>query len=253
MREVLAAVAPASVGVASYPAEGTDLDALLRVADAQLYEYKAHQRESASSEERLSWAATLAHAVDLRMDPRHEHSPNVATLAVEIARRMGWSDEELGSLRIAAMLHDVGKAAIPDSILRKPGKLSAEEFAEIKQHPLLGAGIVERVDGLEDIVPWIRHAHEHWDGSGYPDGLAGEDIPLASRDPARRRRLRRHDRAAGRTAIRSPPTRRSRSSSATAGRSSTPTASTPSSRTCAPASPTASRTRTPPGRARLFH
>jgi putative nucleotidyltransferase with HDIG domain len=115
------------------------------------------------------------------MDPRHEHSPNVASLAVAIARRLGWTDEELGSLRIAAMLHDVGKAAIPDSILRKPGKLTTEEFAEIKQHPLLGAGIVERVDGLEDIVPWIRHAHEHWDGSGYPDGLAGEDIPLASR------------------------------------------------------------------------
>jgi diguanylate cyclase (GGDEF)-like protein/putative nucleotidyltransferase with HDIG domain len=181
VRDVLAPVAPASVGFATYPVDGTDLDALLRIADAQLYESKATSREAASSEERLSWAATLAHAVDLRMDSRHEHSPNVALLAVAIAQRLGWTDEELGSLRIAAMLHDVGKAEIPDSILRKPGKLSPEEFTEIKQHPLLGAGIVERVDGLEDVVPWIRHAHEHWDGSGYPDGLAGENIPLASR------------------------------------------------------------------------
>ena len=87
----------------------------------------------------------------------------------------------IGMLRIAAMLHDVGKVTVPDRILCKPGPLSAEELEEIKRHPCTGAELVARVEGLQEIVPWIRHSHEHFDGSGYPDGLAGEAIPQASR------------------------------------------------------------------------
>jgi len=79
------------------------------------------------------------------------------------------------------MLHDVGKVSVPDSILRKPGPLTPDEYEEIKRHPVAGAEIVQRVEGLEPIVPWVRHSHEHFDGSGYPDGLSGETIPPASR------------------------------------------------------------------------
>jgi HD-GYP domain-containing protein (c-di-GMP phosphodiesterase class II) len=84
-------------------------------------------------------------------------------------------------LRIAATLHDVGKMTVPERILCKPGRLTAEEFELIKAHSRAGAELVSRVEGLELIVPWIRHAHENYDGSGYPDGLRGEAIPQASR------------------------------------------------------------------------
>jgi HD-GYP domain-containing protein (c-di-GMP phosphodiesterase class II) len=79
------------------------------------------------------------------------------------------------------MLHDVGKVAVPDEILRKAGPLTASEFGEIRRHSRIGAELVARVEGLDAIVPWILHSHEHFDGSGYPDGLSGGGIPLASR------------------------------------------------------------------------
>ena len=79
------------------------------------------------------------------------------------------------------MLHDVGKVSVPDRILQKPGPLSVEEYEQIKDHPVAGAEIVERIEGLSPIVEWIRRSHEHYDGSGYPDGLSGDEIPLASR------------------------------------------------------------------------
>jgi len=71
--------------------------------------------------------------------------------------------------------------AVPDEILRKPGSLTDEEYAEVKHHPVIGADLVARVEGLDTIAPWIRHSHEHFDGTGYPSGLSGEDIPLAAR------------------------------------------------------------------------
>ena len=79
------------------------------------------------------------------------------------------------------MLHDVGKVSIPDRVLRKPGALTADEYEEIKLHPVMGADLISRVDGLQPILPWIRHSHESFDGSGYPAGLSGEQIPQAAR------------------------------------------------------------------------
>jgi putative nucleotidyltransferase with HDIG domain len=111
----------------------------------------------------------------------HDHAASVARYAAVIADGLGWDGPDLALLRTAAMLHDVGKVAISDSILRKPGKLTDEEYEEVKAHPVVGADMVSRIEGLDPIVPWIRHAHEHVDGSGYPDGLRGEAIPLAAR------------------------------------------------------------------------
>jgi diguanylate cyclase (GGDEF)-like protein/putative nucleotidyltransferase with HDIG domain len=181
--QALSERAPASLGVATFPMDGTKLEQLTRQADTRLYASR-HGRTrpgDAPPTERLSWAAALAHAVDLRMDSRHEHSRAVADSAVSIARSLGWQDEQLGMLRVAAMLHDVGKVTVPDRILRKPGPLSVREWAMIKEHPGMGAELVSRIEGLETIVPWIRHSHESFDGSGYPDGLRGEEIPQASR------------------------------------------------------------------------
>jgi len=181
--EALSDRAPCSVGMAAFPMDGTELEELMRQADLRLYasRYGRPDRDCASVTERLSWAATLAHAVDMRMHAEHEHSRAVAEYAVSIAARLGWPEHMLGTLRIAATLHDVGKMTVPEHILCKPGRLTDEEFEVIKRHSLSGAELVSRVEGLEMIVPWIRHSHESFDGSGYPDGLQGEEIPQASR------------------------------------------------------------------------
>jgi diguanylate cyclase (GGDEF)-like protein len=183
VKSALGERAPCSVGLATFPLDGSSLDELMRKADERLYTSR-HGRPAlhgTSAEERLSWAATLAYAVDMRMNAEHEHSRAVADCAVAIASKLGWGQDMQGMLRIAAMLHDVGKVTVPDSILCKPGKLSTEELEVIKGHSAAGAELVARIDGLATIVPWVRHSHESFDGSGYPDGLSGEAIPQASR------------------------------------------------------------------------
>jgi putative nucleotidyltransferase with HDIG domain len=110
-----------------------------------------------------------------------EHSTIVARYAAGIAAQLGWSGEDLAHMRIAAMLHDIGKVTLPDRILQKPESLSAREYEEVKRHPEEGAELINRVEGMSTIADWVRHSHEHYDGSGYPDGLVGEAIPLASR------------------------------------------------------------------------
>jgi diguanylate cyclase (GGDEF)-like protein len=181
--EALAVRAPCSVGLASFPMDGTGLEELMRQADGRLYASRHGRPEHGrtSSSDHLSWAATLANAVDVRMNAEHEHSRSVAEYSVAIAVALGWQEDMLGMLRIAAMLHDVGKVTVPDRILCKPGRLTQEEFEQIKDHSVVGAELVSRIEGLAMIVPWIRHSHESYDGSGYPDGLRGEAIPQASR------------------------------------------------------------------------
>jgi diguanylate cyclase (GGDEF)-like protein/putative nucleotidyltransferase with HDIG domain len=182
VRGALAERISATTGLACFPADGADRDELYQHADAELYAAKhGAASRTAPGRRELSWAAALAEAVDARMAVPDEHSSAVARYAASIARELGWSGSELALLRIAAMLHDVGKVSVPDRILRKPGPLTNDEFEEIKKHPVAGAEIVARVDGLEPIVPWVRHSHEHFDGSGYPDGLSGQTIPPASR------------------------------------------------------------------------
>jgi diguanylate cyclase (GGDEF)-like protein len=182
IRDALQARAPASTGVAVFPTEGADRDELQRSADAKLYAGKRGRLTTIKmTAKELSWATALARAVDERMAVQHEHSWKVAEYAVGIAARMGWSEHDLELLQMAAVLHDVGKVSIPDHILRKPQPLNEREWDAIKQNPLRGAEMVARIEGLETIVPWIRHTLERFDGSGYPDGLSGESIPLACR------------------------------------------------------------------------
>jgi diguanylate cyclase (GGDEF)-like protein len=172
----------AAAGVATFPLDGTEPDELYHQADVRLYEHKHGGGGTITPERRgLSWAAALARAVDARMAVPVEHSSRVAAYAAGIGEELGWSGKELENLRIAAMLHDVGKVPVPDRILRKPGPLDTSEYAEVMQHAATGADMVSRVEGVSVIAPWIRHSHENFDGSGYPDGLSGEAIPLASR------------------------------------------------------------------------
>jgi diguanylate cyclase (GGDEF)-like protein len=181
LRKALAERAPASAGVACFPADGADRDELQRHADDELFTGKQGRPTDLKTGKELSWATALARAVDERMVVQHDHSRKVADYSVAMARKLGWPENEVQLLEMAAMLHDVGKVSVPDSILLKKDPLTAEEWEELKKHPLTGSELVARIDGLEPIVPWILHSHEHFDGSGYPDGLSREAIPLACR------------------------------------------------------------------------
>jgi diguanylate cyclase (GGDEF)-like protein/putative nucleotidyltransferase with HDIG domain len=123
----------------------------------------------------------LALAIDAKDHTTHEHLQRVRVFALAIGKEMGLSNAELEALRAAALLHDIGKLAVPEHIINKPGRLSPEEFEKMKIHPIVGGEILERVNFPYPVVPIVRAHHEKWDGSGYPDGLKGEQIPIGAR------------------------------------------------------------------------
>jgi putative nucleotidyltransferase with HDIG domain len=123
----------------------------------------------------------LALAVNAKDDTTHNHLKRVQVYAVELGRELGLGQSDLEALRAAAVLHDIGKLAVPEYILSKPGKLSPEEFDKMKTHPLVGAEILDRLQLPIPVVPIVRAHHEKWDGSGYPYGLKGRDIPMGAR------------------------------------------------------------------------
>ncbi len=123
----------------------------------------------------------LALAIEAKDHKTHEHLQRVRTYAVELGRDMGLAGGDLEALRAAALLHDIGKLAVPEHIISKPGKLTPEEFEKMKIHPVVGAEILDRVSFPYAAAPIVRAHHEKWDGSGYPYGLTGEEIPLGAR------------------------------------------------------------------------
>jgi putative nucleotidyltransferase with HDIG domain len=123
----------------------------------------------------------MAQAVDLKDPYTSNHSQRVATYAVRLARAMGLSEDEVERVRVGALMHDIGKIGISGRIIRKPGKLTAEEQALMWLHPKVSASIIEHLEILGESAQMVRHHHERWDGTGYPDGLKGEEIPLGSR------------------------------------------------------------------------
>ena len=129
----------------------------------------------------LNATLALANAVDAKDPYTHGHSRRVLEYSELIARSMGLPERDIEITKMAAVLHDIGKIAIPDDILRKPGRLTDEEFAVIRTHPARGEGILAPLEELNPLRPAIRHHHERWDGGGYPDRLTGTDIPLCAR------------------------------------------------------------------------
>lgn len=123
----------------------------------------------------------FAAAVDAKDQITHDHVKRVQVYAEGMARLLGLEEQEIRALHAGALLHDIGKLAVPDYILNKPGKLTAAEFDRMKIHTIVGAQILERINFPYPLVPVVRHHHERWDGRGYPDGLKGEDIPLTAR------------------------------------------------------------------------
>src|SRR3984957_6024844 len=140
---------------------------------------KRHVEEIASLNMRTIEA--LALAIEAKDHTTHTHLQRVRTYAVAVATELNLPKNEMEALRAAALLHDIGKLAVPEQIINKPGKLTPEEFEKMKVHPLVGAEILERVAFPYPVAPIVRSHHERWDGSGYPEGLAGENIPLGGR------------------------------------------------------------------------
>jgi diguanylate cyclase (GGDEF)-like protein/putative nucleotidyltransferase with HDIG domain len=140
---------------------------------------KKHAEEMASLH--LRTIEALAMAIDAKDQTTHEHLQRVQIYAIEIGKELGLGPQELDALRAAALLHDIGKLAVPEHIISKPGKLTREEFEKMKIHPVVGAEILERVRFPYPVTPIVRSHHEKWDGSGYPDGLQGEAIPIGAR------------------------------------------------------------------------
>jgi diguanylate cyclase (GGDEF)-like protein/putative nucleotidyltransferase with HDIG domain len=145
----------------------------------RLEKEKSHVEEMASLH--LRTIEALALAIEAKDHTTHEHLKRVRVYAVEIAQKMKVSPDELEALRAASLLHDIGKLAVPEHIISKPGKLTPEEFEKMKIHPIVGAEILQRVQFPYPVVPIVRAHHERWDGSGYPFGLRGEEIPMGAR------------------------------------------------------------------------
>ena len=129
----------------------------------------------------LSTIRAFAHAVEAKDEYTHGHSENVMKYTVALGKRMGISEQELEHIKYAGLLHDIGKIGIRESILNKPGKLSDEEYGEIKKHPELGARILSNIPFLSPLGALVQHHHEFYNGKGYPFGLAGEEIPIGAR------------------------------------------------------------------------
>lgn len=125
--------------------------------------------------------AMIAHAIDLKDPYTASHSGNVADIAVRLARVMGLHESEVRKIRTGALLHDIGKVGVSGSIIRKPGHLEPDETLTMRQHPIISADIMQPVELLSDAADLVRHHHEHFDGTGYPDGLVGDEIPIGSR------------------------------------------------------------------------
>src|SRR5499425_1057144 len=146
---------------------------------AKLEDEKGHVEEMASLH--LRTIEALALAIEAKDHTTHDHLQRVRVYAVEVAKELRVSAEEMEALQAAALLHDIGKLAVPEHIISKPGRLTPEEFEKMKIHPVVGAEILERVRFPYPVVPIVRAHHEKYDGTGYPYGLKGDDIPIGAR------------------------------------------------------------------------
>ncbi len=182
----------ASLGMAVFGEEAATRLELVELADQRLRSAKAGEGTKAALVDRFQtlfaksrsgfpMLSALVNAVDVKDRYTGRHSEDVMVYSLQIAQSLGLSAAVQQTIAVAALLHDVGKIGVPDGILRKPGRLTPEEFDAIRQHPDMGANIVGAVPGFEEALGAIRHHHERWDGGGYPGRLRGEETPLAAR------------------------------------------------------------------------
>ena len=167
----------ASLGYADYPFEEADALLALAIADERMYMQKNLTRTSPRSQVH----DVLVRSLHEREPALAEHTSRVSQLALAVAEEISLKEEDHEIIERAAELHDVGKAATPDAILHKPGRLEPEEWDMMKQHSVVGERIISTSPSLAPVAKLVRHSHEHWNGGGYPDQLSGTDIPLGSR------------------------------------------------------------------------
>lgn len=170
-------VVTASQGSVLLPSEADTREAAMQLADRRMYANKSRERASAGSQSR----DVLLTALRERQPELHAHIVDVAALAAQVAEELGLDAEQRDEVQRAAELHDIGKVAIPDAILNKPGPLSQQEWEFMHKHTLIGERIIASAPALVPVARLVRSSHERWDGDGYPDGLEGEQIPIGSR------------------------------------------------------------------------
>jgi len=177
-----------SIGIGGFPWGGADLEEVIHWADTKLYANKLERKgfkkiQDAKADNRLASAVVevLSTALDVRDRMTHRHARRVARMAVAVARDLGLSDDEVLEIEFAAALHDIGKIGVTDNILRKAAPLDEDEWKEMRRHSELGYQILRGIDFLKNAAEIVYAHHERYDGSGYPRGLAGEEIPLGSR------------------------------------------------------------------------
>jgi two-component system cell cycle response regulator len=171
-------VVTASHGTVLLPFEADETSAAMQIADQRLYGHKGERRSTVIGQQTRD---VLLQVLQERQPELHEHLHEVSEIALAVGRRMSVPEERLVEIGRAAELHDVGKMAIPDEILNKPGPLDEIELTFIRQHTIVGERILAAAPALAEVAKYVRASHENWDGSGYPDGLKGEAIPLAAR------------------------------------------------------------------------
>ena len=165
------------------PGAFSDADAVLVETIAASLGSAIHRAGLLHEQERTftTTLATLMSTIEAKDDYTASHEQDVASLAERVALRMGFSGSEARDVRYAALLHDVGKVAVPSEILLKPGPLNDTEWIAMRRHAAVGGDLVARIEAFAHLAPAVRASHERWDGNGYPDGIAGEEIPIASR------------------------------------------------------------------------
>ena len=151
----------------------------VRLYFGKMEQEKAHAESMAALH--LRTIEALATAIEAKDECTGDHLRRVQVYSLELAKHLGLSSDEVNALQAASILHDIGKLAVPDYIISKPGKLTPDEFDKMKVHTVVGAEILEQVAFPYPVAPIVRSHHEKWDGSGYPDGLKAEDIPIGAR------------------------------------------------------------------------
>lgn len=169
-----------NLGADDYLFKPYDADELLETVKVRLERRRVIELFE-SRQAHLQTIVMLANLIEARDKYTRDHVQRVQFFAIELGIALGWTSEAMTILEYGSLLHDVGKIAVPESILNKPGKLTPEEIEIMRAHTTVGAKIFKEIAHLRDALPYIRYHHERWDGTGYPDGLAGEDIPLEGR------------------------------------------------------------------------
>jgi putative two-component system response regulator len=169
-----------NLGVDDYLVKPVSRDDLVTIVRSRLGRFQ--QAQTARIQQAyLDSLVALANAIEARSPESSRHIQHITGYALLIAGYLGWPAKRLSTLRFAATLHDIGKIHVPASVLFKPGALDPAEWELVRRHPVTGAEMIKDVPFLADCVPIVRHHHERWDGQGYPDGLAGEQIPEGAR------------------------------------------------------------------------